>query len=413
MVVSLNAARKGKGRSDRTINVQRVLELLRAQGPISQADMARATALSRATVNNIIKMLRDRGVVEFHWKNGREALVALASNRGAVIVVKVEERCVRSSLFDFEGQMRFDLHNSEIACWAEEPSSPPMVLDMARRLMDASATHRAKVEGVAIAIEGPIERSTGAIAPWAWQRLPEWKGVDIQKQLARSLRVPLVVENDANLAALAEWTWGTGHGSEEFLHIICGSGVGGGLVLGGRIYRGGTGLAGEIGHMIIEETGELCFCGSRGCLTSFATEHAILAALRNSQHPRSSLREVVMSAQRGDAACQRVVFEAGQHIGKALATVVRILAPSVIAIGGPLALAGEPLLEGLRSAPEIINLRAVGESPRFCIAQVIEEAPRLGAVAAILARLDTGVSELSPWMLDPRPIPAEQTAKTA
>lgn len=389
------------GRADRSSNTQTVLDILRSKGPLTQADIARASALSRATVNNIVQALRDQGTVEYQWKNRREALVTLSSTRGSILTITVHERRASASLFDFSGQERIDRSSDETS--QEQATSPAQVLALARDMIALANARRSAVTGIAIAMEGPIETSTGAIAPWAWQRLPHWKGVDIHQTLSRQLRLPLVVDNDANLAALAEWSWGEGRGCNDFLHITCSEGIGGGIVLNGKIYRGGSGLAGEIGHMVIADTGDLCFCGSRGCLSSFATERAILNALRNADNPKPSLAAVVESAAHGDAACQRILFEAGTHLGQALATVVRVISPSVIAIGGTLGMAGEIVLDGLRSAAEITNLRAVGAPPRFCIARFTQGAVELGGVASVLSLLDHGASAVAPWMLAGQP----------
>lgn len=388
---------KRSQRVDRNANAQNVLSVLRRQGPVSQAEIVRATSLSRATINNIVQTLRDKGTVEYQWKNGREALVSLACTRGSVIAVRVGESAISASLFDFTKKVRLDIRNAELPEFRQRRSSPALTVEIIRHLIDVGRSRDATAIGFAIAIEAPIEKSTGAIAPWAWQRLPHWKGVDLQRYFGKIIHLPFIVDNDANLAALAEWSWGEGRGCDDFLHITCSEGVGGGIVLNGRIYRGGSGLAGEIGHMVVAEEGDLCFCGSRGCLSSFATERAILRALRNSEKPRRSLDQVVDSAREGDAACQRVLSEAGRYLGKALATVVRVFGPSVIAIGGTLARAGDIVLEGMRSSAEIVNLRAIGESPKFCVGSIID-GPQLGGVAALMTYLDLGLSGADSWM---------------
>ncbi len=392
--------RKRAPRVDRATNVREVLSLLRSEGPISQAEIARATGLARATVNQIVQGLRDRGAVEYQWKNRREALVALASTSGSVVSLIVREYMVHAILFDIGAQERIDFYNSDLPEMNEGQTSPAMALRLLSMASDMARDRGSPVIGASIAMEGPIQRSTGAIAPWAWQRLPHWKNVNIRDYFARHLRIPVVVDNDANLAALAEWSWGIGRGCSDFLYITSAEGIGGGVLINGKIYHGGSGLAGEIGHLVIAETGDLCFCGSRGCLTSFATERAILKSLANSGRPKASLLEVVEHAKLGDAACQRVLSEAGVHLGKALATVVRVLGPKTIAIGGTLARAGDIVLDGLRSCAELINLRAVGESPEFRIAAILDHATELGGLAAILSELDLGLSTLAPWMVD-------------
>jgi predicted NBD/HSP70 family sugar kinase/biotin operon repressor len=385
-------------RSTRNANARLVMNALRSKGPLSQAAISRSTALSPATISNIVQDLRADGTIDCQRVNGREVLVSLASNRGAAISISVHANSVRGALFDFANRRRWDQSESASQTASNAGTGPALVVEVARSLAAKASMAWSQIAGVAVAIEGPIEKSTGAIAPWAWQRLPRWKGVNIHDALSKELNVPLVVDNDANLGALAEWSWGAGRGCDDFLHITCSEGIGGGLIIGGKIYSGGSGLAGEIGHMVIEESGELCYCGSRGCLSGFASERAILLALNSSASQKSTLTEVIDSASHGDAACQRVLFEVGRHLGMALSTVARVLGPSVISIGGTLGMAGEFMLAGLRSSAEVINLRAIVQPPKICIADVTRDATLLGGVAAILAETDQGVSELAPWM---------------
>lgn len=389
-------------RVDRTTNIKEVLGLLRLGGPMTQADIARTTGLARATVNQIVQGLRDKGAVEYQWKNKRAALVALSSTNGAIASLIVREKSIHGILFDVGAQERFDLYSADLGQEDVGQSSPALALRLLNALHGMAKERETPLLGLSIAMEGPIQRSTGAIAPWAWQRLPDWKNIKIRDYFARHYKIPIVVDNDANLAALAEWSWGVGRGSSDFLYLTCSQGVGGGVVINGKIYHGGTGLAGEIGHMVIEEQGDICFCGSRGCLSSFVTEKAILHSLSQSGRTKASLAEVVEEARQGDAACQRILSEAGRHLGQAMATVVRVLGPSMIAVGGTLGRAGDIVLDGLRSCADLINLRAVGDCPEFKIAAITDHATELGGLAATLSELDLGLSALAPWMLDGR-----------
>jgi len=404
--------RKRGTRIDRNANVQDVLSFLRSNGPASQAGIARSTGLSRATVNHIVQSLRDQGAVQYEWKNKREALVCLASTQGSVITLTVSDAIIKASLFEFNAQERIDLISTDLPEHRDAAPSPAMALDIANRLAAVARQRGAQVVGMAVAIVGPIDRASGTIAQWAWQRLPNWKQVDIHKYFTRNLRIPVAVDNDANFAALAEWSWGSGRGCGDFLNITCSEGIGGGFIINGGIYHGGTGLAGEIGHMVIEDAGDLCFCGSRGCLTSLATERAILKALPDLGSPKTTLHEVIDSARLGDAACQRVLFEAGLHLGRALATVVRVIGPSAISIGGTLGRAGDIVLGGLRASAEVINLSAIGSGTRLCIAEILDDAIELGALASVLSQIDTGMNSLAPWMTRPQPL-ATATAAAA
>jgi predicted NBD/HSP70 family sugar kinase len=382
----------------RQVNMQRVLEALRTSGPSSQAALARLTQLSPATVNNIAKALHAEGTVEIQPINGRESLVTLVSNHGAVVSIQVNVASVHGALFDFARGVRHDAAVEFEEGSDEEGGNPALVAEMVRSLAAQSGLAVQDLAGVAVGMQAPIARSSGMVASWARLQLRGWDDVVIGEALEEALGVPVIAENDANLAALAEWTWGVGRGCADFMYITCAVGTGGGIILDGKIYRGGDGMAGEIGHLVLEQNGPVCFCGSRGCLTMYVAERSILRALEASGGAHQSLEEVIDSARQGDAACQRVLHDAGRYLGRALANTAKVLAPSVIAIGGTLGDAGPLLFDSLQSSVEVNSLKAVSPTIRFVPAQIKRHATIYGGVAAVLARVGQGVSAPPEWM---------------
>lgn len=378
-------------------SIQLVLDALRHEGPSSQASLARRTRLSPATVNNIVKALQAQGIAEIQSVNGRESLVTLVAGRGSVVVVEVTISSVRAALFNFDGHVRYDTS----AAFAAEPGAgggdPAMAMGMVRSLTAEAGVSTADLTGIAVSMQAPIARAAGTITSWARSQIPRWADVPIEELFAKEFAVPVVAENDANLAALAEWTWGAGRGAAEFLYVMCSSGVGGGLIIDGRIYRGGDGLAGEIGHMVVDHNGPVCFCGSRGCLTMFTSERSILVALESSGGAPRSLPGVIESAGRGDPACRLILFEAGRYLGRALANAAKVMAPSVIAVGGVLAEAGPLVFDSLRSSAEVHSLHVVSPSVEFRAAQFGSDASLFGGLAAVLARVGQGASTLPAW----------------
>jgi glucokinase len=165
--------------------------------------------------------------------------------------------------------------------------------------------------------------------------------------------VPAVVENDANAAAYGEWRAGAGRGLSSFVCLTLGTGVGGGIVLGGSLYRGATGFAGEIGPAVICADGPPCACGNRGCLEALIGARAIVRRARELYGASGGARaepaagrspeELARAAARGDEVAARVFAETGRYLGIALANIVHILAPEAIAVGGGVAGAGEIL----------------------------------------------------------------------
>lgn len=389
--ITLSARRGARG-----ANVQHVLDVLRSDGPSSQAAIARRTGLAPATVNNIITALRADGVADIQWINGREALVQLVPKQGAIVSICAGPECVQGSVFNFAKGVRTN-RTRELLKDDRPGASPEAAIELIRELASDAGVAVSDLAGVSIAIQAPIDRVSGSIAPWAANRMPAWRNVPIAQVIKDALGVPVVVDNDANLAALAEWTWGSGRGSDCFLYVTCSVGIGGGLVIDGKIHHGGNGMALEIGHIVIEQTGPVCFCGSRGCLSTLASERSILSALQGSESPKRSLVEVIESAKDGDPACQRVLYEAGRNLGRALANMSKILAPSVVAVGGVLSEAGPLVFDSLNSSIEENNVPAFCPSIKFKRA-LVADATSLGGVAAVMSELGQGVSELPGWM---------------
>ena len=212
--------------------------------------------------------------------------------------------------------------------------------------------------------------------------------------MRRELELDVSVENDANLAALAETVWGAGRGCSNLLYVKISTGVGGGLILGGRLYRGHAGTAGEIGHTTVAETGPICRCGSRGCLETFAGADAILEPLRRRHGADLTIRQVVAFAEAGDAGCQRVIADAGVALGRAIADACILLAPEQVVIGGDLARAGDLLLDPIRAAVSRATIGAVREIP-VTTGTLGERADVLGAVALVLRDSERFVAQPS------------------
>ena len=162
--------------------------------------------------------------------------------------------------------------------------------------------------------------------------------------------MPVQVDNDANLGALGELVWGGGRGVKDLAYIKVASGVGAGLVIDGRIYRGPGGTAGEIGHITLDESGPVCRCGNRGCLETFTAARYVLALLRASHGPDLTMPRMVQLAREGDPGCRRVIADVGRHIGMGVASLCNLLNPSRVVLGGDLAEAGELVLGPIRES---------------------------------------------------------------
>jgi len=214
--------------------------------------------------------------------------------------------------------------------------------------------------------------------------LPGWADVDVKSAFERALGVRTIVDNDANLGALAEGLWGVGRGLSDFAYIKVSTGIGSGLVLNGKLYRGISGTAGEIGHTTIEEDGPLCRCGNRGCLEVFAAAPALLELLRRSYGDDITVEDVLKLSDEGDIGCRRVIADAGRHLGVALANLCNLLSPQMVIVGGELALAGDVLLAAIRESLGRRTVSVPGQAPEVTIGVLSERAGVLGALALAL-----------------------------
>lgn len=259
----------------------------------------------------------------------------------------------------------------------------------------AAGVALAQVRGVGVGVPGFIDARTGFIHESA---NTGWAQVPFGQLLERELSLPVVVENDANVAALGEAWVGAGAGAEVVLCTTVGTGVGAGVVVFGRALSGANGMAGEIGHMIIDREHPLpCGCGRRGCMETRASATAIVRAARERQEagelPTSvDIRgavDVFLLAQTGYAAAQAVVADAAGWLGYGLALCATVLNPGVIVIGGGVSKAGSSYLEAVRRSFEVYALRRTVDATVLRLAALGNDAGTVGA--ARLAAVGAGV----------------------
>jgi predicted NBD/HSP70 family sugar kinase len=390
----MSGADAGSPSGLRASNRERILALLRARGPMSQADLARASGLSPATISGIARELREAGWLEDDdepnpARPARGRALALSRSAGVAVGIDFGHSHVRVAVADLA---------HTVLAEAEEPLDVDHEADegvalagrLVRRLLDEVGVAADRVTGVGMGLPGPLRRDGGEVGDSSI--LPGWIGARPEELMHSELGLPVRVENDANLGALAEIVWGAGRDCADLVYVKVATGVGAGLVLNGRLYHGAGGTAGEIGHVTIDDAGPVCRCGNRGCLEAFAGAEAVLEPLRRRHGDRLTLRQVVLQAQAGDVGCRRVIADAGRALGQVVAGTCNLLAPERVLVGGELAQAGDLLLEPLRNAVGRSAIAATREVP--VLAGVLgERAEVLGAVALVLRESQRFVAE--------------------
>jgi predicted NBD/HSP70 family sugar kinase len=383
-------AKNGEGtlRWLRDRNRERVLGALRERGRVSQADIARITGLSRTTVHTLVSEFKDSGVLHEveagipDSRGGRPAvLLMLRDSSLAVVGIDFGHSHVGVAVADIGhnvlAERRCDL---DVSHHAEEAldTAARMVLEV----LAEARVERKSVIGAGIGIPGPVDRAHGTVG--SATILPGWIGLRIGSEMQDRLRMPVEIENDANLGALAELTWGAGRESSNFAYVKVSTGIGAGLVIGGKLLRGASGTAGEIGHTTLDEAGALCYCGNRGCLETVASGPAIieLVGLVNGEVP--TLSQIVELAAAGELRCHRAIADAGHEIGVAIAGLCNLINPERVVVGGLLSRTGEVLLHPMRESIRRHAVQAAAETLDVVPAVFVERAELLGSLALAL-----------------------------
>ncbi|EFE84706.1 ROK-family transcriptional regulator [Streptomyces albidoflavus] len=384
-------------------NLERVVRAVRLSGSLTQAEIARTTGLSAATVSNIVRELKESGTVEVTPTSagGRRARsVSLSGDAGIVIGVDFGHTHLRVAVGNLAHQiLAEEAEPLDVDASAEQGFDRAELL--VGRLLDATGVDRAKVAGVGLGVPGPIDVASGMLG--STSILPGWSGTQPALALGERIGVPVAVDNDANLGALGELVWGSGRGVRDLAYIKVAGGVGAGLVIDGQIYRGPGGTAGEIGHITLDESGPVCRCGNRGCLETFTAARYVLPLLEPTHGTGLTMEKVVALAKEGDPGCRRVVADVGRYIGSGVASLCNLLNPSRVVLGGDLAEAGELVLGPIRTS--------VGRYAIPSAARQLELVPgSLGGRAEVLGALALALREMGDsTLLDgaaPQPTPA-------
>jgi glucokinase-like ROK family protein len=381
------------------VNKDAALDLIRkASEGISRAEIAQALNISRATASSIVDRLIASGLVLERGagvsRGGRRPIVLEVNpSAGQVIGVDIGASHVVVVITDLRGKILseseepFDITRGPEACLNR-------VADLVESLVRKSGCTWAEVRAVGMGVPGPVIIAEGIVS--SPPIMPGWDGFPIRTRLEDRWHKPVMIDNDADLGVLGEWTFGAGRGESNLAYIKIGTGIGCGILLNGEVYHGVLGTAGEIGHFTISQDGPPCKCGNYGCLEAMAGGQAIAqrAQLAVKAGQRTSLaaldgeitaQAVAQAAQTGDLVSQQLLRDAGRHIGSALASLVNLLNPGLVLIGGGVAQAGAPLLDPIRESARQRCLRAAAQAARIEVAALKRYSVVMGAVALALS----------------------------
>ena len=377
-----------------------VLRLIWQQRRISRAEIAQQAGLSRSTVSEVVGELLPTGLVAEVGagpsRGGRRPIIIeFRDDAGVILGVEMGAAHVGVALTDLRGRV-LAWRSAGHPVRTDPVGTRALVADLCEQCLAEAGEGRPLV-GVGVAVPSPVNPSDPS--GLSTVVMPEWQGRLGFDEVADRLGVPLMVDNDANLGALAEHWWGAGRDVDDFAYIKLATGIGCGYVIDGDVYRGSTGVAGEIGHLAIAPQGKQCVCGLRGCLVTLVGAAALVARTGEllPEYPDSALagRRVTMgdleaAALAGDALAQRVATEAAGHLGIALAGLLNLMNPSMVVLGGDLAGLGELLLEPVR---ETVARRTLVSSVSAAELRTSELGPRSVAMGAATMVLKEALSD--------------------
>jgi len=274
------------------------------------------------------------------------------------------------------------------------------ILESASRVLKQASITARELSAIGVGIAGLSNPETGIL--FTSPNLPGWRDIPLRDIIQRELGKKTFLINDANAAALGELYFGAAKGARNFIYVTISTGIGGGIIIDGRLYTGALGTAGEVGHMTIEDNGPLCNCGNRGCWETLASGTALAREARQQikegtrtsilDYAKGDLNKVTaevihMAAKQGDALAKELIARTGYYVGIGLANLINIFNPELIVIGGGLSNIGDMLLEpAFKVAGERV-FKPAFESVRFVQAQIGQDSGVLGAAAFALEEM--------------------------
>jgi predicted NBD/HSP70 family sugar kinase len=364
-----------------------LLETIRDLGGVTRADLSRLTGLSRSAVAHAVAALLADGLIAEREPGGGHAgqrgrpatLLTPSRPPGHVVGIDFGHAHVGVAIADTAGEVL-----AESRLGADVDHHADEVLDtsarMTRDLLSQAGVPLSQVIAVVAGLPGPVDPRTRALRPPAI--LAAWAGRDAGHELATRLGRPAEVANDADLGALGELRYGAGRGRQDFVYVKASHGVGAGLVLGGRIYRGAAGIAGEIGHTSLPDATEWCRCGNRGCLETVVSLGPLSRRLaRIGIPPATGGAGWPVSLLQENALAVRALTEAGRILGRALADLCNCLNPEAVILGGEIGTAGPPLVAGVRESIDRYAQPAAAEAVQVLAAGLGARSELMGAVA--------------------------------
>jgi glucokinase-like ROK family protein len=362
---------------------------------VARSEMTGALGVSRSKVSLEVGRLLEAGLLVedglAESEGGRRSsLLRIPRSAGFIAAVDLGATSVDVALSTLGSELV--AHRGEPADVGEGPKAVlGRVKDLLSGLLEEQGVSRRDVRAIGVGVPGPVEQASGLLR--SPPIMPGWDRFPIRDAFAGEYAAPVFVDNDVNVMALGEHWGGVGKGLDNMLFVKIGTGIGGGVIADGRLYRGTQGCAGDIGHICVDPEGPVCSCGNRGCLEAMAAAPAIVLKAERCARDGLSLnlskvlgergelsaKDVGEAASVGDYHALEIIRESGRLVGQALATLVSTLNPSLIVIGGGVANIGHSLLAEIRSTVYRRSLPLATRNLPIVLSELDEMAGVVGA----------------------------------
>ena len=381
-----------------------LLELVRTRGPVSRAELARIARLRMPVVIRITDELTEEGLIREMGSGPstggrRPALLGLVPEAHCALGLNIGTRTLTAVATDLNASVK-----KRASIPSDMAGGPEALMGRVREVLQGMIrgcpNELGEVLGVGMALPSPIIGSADSReARFSPPSYPEWGVLQIGRLVEDEFGLPVLIDNDAKAAALGEHLFGAGQGVRNMFYVIAHRGVGGAAITDGILYRGANGGAGEIGHSPIDLDGPQCGCGRYGCLEAFAGRAAIarrasralkLAGGRQmaGRDPHEvGAQEVIEAGLAGDELARKILEETGEYLGAGISTVVNMLNPDLVVVGGSTMKAGDLILEPAVRVAKRRALSEMAEKVRIVAGDLDEDAGAIGAVALVLREL--------------------------
>ena len=375
----------------KSVNKSIILNKIRTSEPISRAQIAKDTKLTPPTVSSIVKELIEQELVREsdlgESKGGRKpTMLHINNNAFYVVGVDAGPETVECILADLSGKI-VERVSSKLNIPITNDQIIRILKENIHKILQNKKPYQDKILGIGVAMHGVVDIETGTslVAPNL-----DLRNIPIKQKLEEEFNLVVNVENDARAMALGE-SWFGGHGdADSMVAVNIGRGVGSGVVINGKLYHGAQDIAGEIGHMTIDINGEICECGSRGCLQTFASGVAIAERTRKKLEEKSETitgEEVYKLAESGNTAYIEILEETGMIIGIGLTNLIHLINPRKIVLGGGVMKSEKFILPKIKQTIEQRVLSPAAKETEVTVTKLGEDATLLGAVSLLLVEL--------------------------